>query len=67
MNNINLNLLKYFYEVVNTGNITKTSKKLLISQPAITKAIKELENELNVSLLQRSKKGVIPTEEGKIL
>ncbi|MGM9850150.1 MAG: LysR family transcriptional regulator [Bacilli bacterium] len=67
MNNINLNLLKYFYEVVNTGNITKTSEKLLISQPAITKAIKELENELNTTLLERNKKGVIPTEEGKIL
>jgi len=67
MNNINLNLLKYFYEVVNTGNITKASEKLLISQPAITKAIKELENELNTTLLERNKKGVIPTEEGKIL
>ena len=67
MNNINLNLLKYFYEVVNTGNITKTSEKLLISQPAITKAIKELESELNATLLERNKKGVIPTEEGKIL
>lgn len=65
--NINLNLLKYFYEVVNIGNITKTSKKLLISQPAITKAIKELESELNVTLLERSKKGVVPTTEGKIL
>ena len=65
--NINLNLLKYFYEVVNVGNITKASERLLISQPAITKAIKELEIELNVKLLERSKKGVIPTEEGKIL
>lgn len=65
--NINLNLLKYFYEVVNIGNITKTSEKLLVSQPAITKAIKELENELNIKLLERNKKGVIPTEEGKIL
>ena len=67
MNNINLNLLKYFYEVVNIGNITKASEKLLVSQPAITKAIKELESELNATLLERNKKGVIPTEEGKIL
>lgn len=65
--NINLNLLKYFYEVVSIGNITKASEKMLVSQPAITKAIKELESELNVTLLERSKKGVIPTEEGKIL
>ena len=67
MNNINLNLLKYYFEVVNVGNITKASKNLLVSQPAITKAIKELENELNIILLERSKKGVIPTEDGIIL
>lgn len=65
--NINLNLLKYFYEAVNVGNITRASERLLISQPAITKAIRELEIELNVKLLERSKKGVVPTEEGKIL
>lgn len=64
---INLNLLKYFYEVVSIGNITKASEKMLVSQPAITKAIKELESELNVTLLERNKKGVIATEEGKIL
>lgn len=64
---INLNLLKYFYEAVNSKNITKASERLMVSQPAITKAIKELEKELNVKLLERSKKGVIPTEEGKIL
>lgn len=67
MNNLNLNLLKYFYEVVNEKNITKASEKLMISQPAITRAIKELENQLNAKLLERSKKGVIPTKEGIIL
>ena len=59
--NINLNLLKYFYEVVNVKNITKASQILLVSQPALTKSIKELEEELNVKLLDRSKKGVNPT------
>lgn len=65
--NLNLNLFKYFYEVVNEKNITKASEKLLVSQPAITKAIKDLEEELNTKLLERSKKGVTPTEEGLIL
>lgn len=65
--NVNLNLLKYFYEAVNSKNITIASQKLLVSQPAVTKAIKELEIELNVKLLERNKKGVIPTIEGKIL
>lgn len=66
MNNLNLNLLKYFYVVVNEKNITKASEKLLISQPAVTRAIKELENSLGVKLLERNKKGVYPTEEGVI-
>ncbi len=65
--NINLNLLKYFYEVANTKNITKASNNLLVSQPAITKSIKELEKEFNTKLLERNKKGVIPTKEGEIL
>ena len=65
--NINLNFLKYYYEVANAKNITKASEILNISQPALTKAIKELENELNTTLLIRNKKGVVLTEQGKIL
>lgn len=67
MNELNLNLLKYFYEVVNEGNITKASENLMVSQPAVTKAIKELESSLDTKLLERNKKGVIPTTEGIIL
>lgn len=67
MNNLNLNLLKYFYEVVKEKNITRASETLLVSQPAVTRAIKELEDELNVKLLIRNKKGVVPTNEGLIL
>ena len=65
--NINLNNLKYFYEVVNAGNITKASNNLFISQPALTKAIKQLEKELNTKLLIRSKKGIVTTSEGDML
>lgn len=65
--NLNLNLLKYFCEVVDTKNITKASENLFISQPAITKAIKELENQLDVKLFDRNKKGVIVTTAGEIL
>lgn len=67
MNDLNLNLLKYFYEVVNEKNITKASENLMVSQPAVTRAIKELENSLDTKLLERNKKGVIPTAEGIIL
>ncbi len=40
----NLELYKVFYAVAETGNITKASEQLHISQPAITKQIKNLEN-----------------------
>lgn len=66
-NNLNLNTLKYFYEIANTKNITKASQNLNISQPALTKSIKQLETDLNTTLFNRSKKGVILTEEGEIL
>lgn len=66
-NNLNLNTLKYFYEIANTKNITKASQNLNVSQPALTKSIKILETDLNTTLFNRSKKGVILTEEGEIL
>ena len=64
---IDLNLYKIFYSVASTGNITKAAEHLYISQPAVTKAIKQLENSLGGALFIRTKKGVILTEEGKIL
>ena len=42
----NLNLYRIFCEVARTQNITKASDNLYISQPAVSSAIKELENEL---------------------
>lgn len=62
---INLELYRIFYEVASAKNITKASKNLNISQPAITKHIKNLENELNTPLFIRTKKGVILNESGK--
>ena len=64
---IDLNLYKIFYCVAITGNITKASEQLYISQPAVTKSIKQLENSLGGALFIRTKKGVTLTEEGKVL
>jgi len=64
--NINFELYRIFCVVADEGNITKASKKLLISQPAISKQIKKLEEELGGNLFVRTKKGVILTEEGKV-
>lgn len=63
--NINFELYRIFYVVANNGNITKASLELNISQPAISKSIKNLEEQLGGELFVRTKRGVILTEEGR--
>ena len=64
---VNLELYRIFYEVARCKNITAASEKLLISQPAVTKHIKNLEESLGVILFIRTKKGVVLTEAGNKL
>lgn len=61
---INLNLYKIFYEVAMCENISISSKKLFITQSAVSKAIKKLESDLNERLFFRSTKGVKLTLKG---
>ncbi|RGY95704.1 LysR family transcriptional regulator [Clostridium sp. AM58-1XD] len=62
-----LSQYKIFYEVAKAGNISKAAKELYISQPAISKAIGKLEDNLGVSLFTRNSRGVHLTEEGELL
>lgn len=63
--NIDFELYRIFYTVANHKNITKASEELNISQPAISKSIKNLEEQLGGQLFVRTKRGVILTEEGR--
>ncbi len=63
--NIDFELYRIFYVVANHGNITRASEELNISQPAISKSIKNLEEQLGGQLLIRTRRGVVLTEEGK--
>ena len=63
--NINFELYRIFYAVANAGNITKAAEELMISQPAISKSIKNLEEQLGGQLFIRTKRGVILTDEGR--
>ena len=65
--NVNLNLYKTFYDVATYGSISLAAKKTYSSQPAISKAIKKLESELNVTLFYRTINGVELTSYGKDL
>lgn len=61
-----LELYKIFVEVAKEKNITRASEKLHISQPAVTRHIKNLENELNMVLFKRTN-GMELTEAGEKL
>lgn len=63
--NIDFELYRIFYTVAKNQNITKAAEELNISQPAISKSIKNLEEQLKGQLFIRTKKGVVLTEEGK--
>lgn len=63
--NINFEYYHIFYVVATVGNITKAARELMISQPAISKSIKNLEEQLGGTLFIRTKRGVVLTEEGK--
>ena len=55
MNNMNMNLLKYFYYVAKYNSYTKAAEELLISQPSLSYSIKVLESQLDKKLLVRGK------------
>ena len=65
--NISFDLLKIFKTVAFYQSISKAANALCVTQPSITKSIKKLENELNLTLFVRDKKGMILTDTGKTL
>lgn len=65
--NISFELYKIFYYVAQHQNITKAAQQLNVSQPAVTKQIKNLENLLEVTLISKNAKGIVLTEDGERL
>jgi len=63
----NLLQLKYAVEVENTGSISKAAENLYMNQPNLSKAIRELEDDLGVTIFDRTAKGMVPTEQGREL
>ncbi|MBJ7538618.1 nitrogen assimilation transcriptional regulator NAC [Marinomonas transparens] len=64
---MNLTRLKYFVKIVDIGSLTQAAEVLFIAQPALSQQLATLEGELKQQLLIRTKRGVTPTEAGKIL
>ena len=63
----NLSLYHIFNTVAETGNISHAAKELYISQPAISKAVTRLEQNLETKLFVRSSRGVTLTDSGRLL
>lgn len=62
---VNLDLYRVFYSVAKCGSLTKAANELFISQPAVSQAIKQLENQLGGKLFNRLSRGMELTDGGR--
>lgn len=60
-----LQQIRYVVMVAATNSMNEAAKRLFISQPSLSSAIKELENEMNTNIFSRTSKGVVLTTEGE--
>lgn len=60
-----LQQLRYIITVAETGSITEAAKQLFISQPSLTNAVRELEKEMDITIFNRTNKGVSVSVEGE--
>ncbi|MFC3745179.1 LysR family transcriptional regulator [Paenibacillus sp. GCM10012306] len=63
----NYELYKVFYWAAKTGSLTQAAKALYLTQPSVSHAIKQLEQNFGITLFYRNSKGVALTQEGTIL
>ena len=61
---VNLELYRVFYTVAKSGSLTKAAEELYISQPAVSQSIKQLENQLGVTLFNRTHRGMELSAQG---
>lgn len=65
---VNLDLYRVFYTVAKSGSLTRAAEELYISQPAVSRSIKTLENQLGVTLFTRTHRGMtLSAQGGKVI
>ena len=64
---MDIRVLRYFLAVAREENISKAAEYLHITQPTLSRQLKELEDELNVSLFTRGKRSITLTDKGMLL
>lgn len=63
---MNLQHMKYAVEIAETSSLNKASEKLFVGQPTLSRAIKELEGNLGITIFDRSAKGMFLTPDGEV-
>ncbi len=63
---MNILHMKYAVEVADAGSISKAAQRLFVGQPNLSRAVRELETSLGITIFERSVKGMLPTPEGEI-
>jgi LysR family transcriptional regulator, nitrogen assimilation regulatory protein len=64
---MNIRQLRFFLQIAELGSMTRAATFLHIAQPALSRQIQQLEDELGVTLFQRSDRGVALTDAGALL
>jgi LysR family nitrogen assimilation transcriptional regulator len=64
---MNIKHLSYFVEIVSCGSLSQAAERVYVTQSALSRAVSQLEQELECTLLERTPKGVVPTPHGYAL
>lgn len=60
---MDLREMHYLLEIANTGHMTQAANNLFISQPALSKSLRKVENELGTELFYRDGNRLLPTDQ----
>ena len=60
-----LQQIAYALAILETGSMNKAAEALFVSQPTLTSAMKELEQEIGIRIFQRTSHGMVQTKEGE--
>lgn len=64
---MDLRQIRYFVGIVDSGSLTRAARDLHVAQPALSQHLKRLEEDLGQPLLLRTRRGIVPTETGRLL
>lgn len=62
---MNLKYLRYIVHIAQTGSITKSAEQMLVAQPNLSNAVRDLEAEIGITIFSRTPRGVTPTADGE--